>query len=134
MQRVLRLGIFGIVGLALAIGGLRFMLGRGGVQPIPVISSSPAPGSLARGEPTAIPRGYVSRDMMGADWPLTVDYGDVACEGKSVTFRSPMGDTYAVNAPARSQMKERRWLDIFSIDKPGADLFALIDIGLQMCK
>jgi hypothetical protein len=138
VKQLLRLLVFGVVGLAVVLGLGSFLLNRNAPRrlptSVPIAAALTASGPPAVLAPTAIPKGYVSRETMGKDWPLTVDYGDLACEGnKLVTFRSPMGDTYAVNAPARTQMKTKGWRDILTIDKTGADLFALIDIGLKMC-
>jgi uncharacterized protein DUF2511 len=134
MKHFLRLLVFGIVGLAIVLGGGALLLSRNAPRSAPTVGPLSAPiAAEADTAPTAVPKGYVSRALLGEQWPLTVEYGDLACEGQAVTFRSPMGDTYAVNAPARSQMKAKGWRDILSIDTPGADLSLLIDAGLGLC-
>jgi hypothetical protein len=40
---------------------------------------------------------------------------------------------WAVNAPARSQIKEKGWSDIEEIRAGDADLSPLIDAGLALC-
>lgn len=145
MKRIIRLGLFGVVGLFIVVCGLAAMLGRGGARPAPVNPPHPtaragaAPTSAP--DPTAIPEGYLSRDMLGEKWPLTVEYGWIECDGSSILFRSAAGDYYAVNGTAQGRREEKGWRDIHDIDVPIVDvpgtiisLQPLLDVGLKMCR
>lgn len=83
----------------------------------------------------------VSQAEMGDAWPLTVDQGELRCEGSAwVTFTS--GDqVYAVNGSARGHAAKAGWLDVQSIwrSNPAAPglkitITPLIDKGLTLCK
>ena len=77
----------------------------------------------------------VSRGDFGADWPLTVDSGVLACQGAgAVTFTAPDGTTYAVNGLAQSATSypeiDPIWADS---GKLKVDIGPLIDRGLDLC-
>lgn len=90
---------------------------------------------------TGCGEGNVSSDEFGSDWPLTVDSGDLRCEGSegfgAVVFTDPGGDEYGLNGVALSQ----GYPPIDPIWKNDPDLAglkisigALIDRGLSLCK
>jgi hypothetical protein len=55
--------------------------------------------------PLPPPPGYVSRAILGDEWPLTVEDGQLAClTGKAVVFKHG-GRTYALNGTAKGQRK-----------------------------
>jgi hypothetical protein len=87
--------------------------------------------------PTAVPRGYVSHQLLGDAWPLTVEDGTIICNGTAILLRTNQG-LYAVNGIARGQGK---WKDIRSITKPDPKVDGLImnvqpiiDRGLELCQ
>lgn len=99
-------------------------------------TAPPAPATEAAPEVTEVPEWYISRDVMGDDWPFTVDDGSVACEGGAVTFTS--GDvTYAVNGTAKSQEAGADVMAIWADDPavPGLkiDISEVINRGLALC-
>src|SRR4051812_25008227 len=79
----------------------------------------------------------VTKAGFGVSWPLTVDSGELACEGLAVTFKAPDGTKYAVNGTARSRTSlpkiDRIWAD--APDNTGAkiNIGPLIDAGLELC-
>lgn len=80
--------------------------------------------------------GDISRTRFGPGWPLTVDEGTLACEGRGVVTFASGGTTYAVNRAAKTLL---RWPDIDRIraDSPGGlkmNLVPLIDRGLALCE
>lgn len=86
-----------------------------------------------RGEP-----GLLTRDNFGADWPLTVDFGVVACADGSVTFRAPDGTKYAVNGTAQAQHRALPKIDAIWADDPDLDgvkinIAPVIDRGRELC-
>lgn len=87
-------------------------------------SSQPLPKTSALNERP----GYISRTIMGEDWPLTVEEGELICVNKAVSFRVD-GRTYAINLPAKSQFSHH----IEEIQRPGTEMYALIDRGLTLC-
>ena len=84
--------------------------------------------------------GRVTRADMGTQWPLTVEEGTLACDGKNgigaVTFKAPDGKVYAVNGSAKTQGSA----DIEPIWATGEgaipkqDISPLIEKGLALCK
>lgn len=78
----------------------------------------------------------VSREDFGADWPLTVASGILACEGAGAVTFTANGTTYAVNGMASSL---DAGVDIDPIwaearDAPKKNIGPLIDRGLELCE
>lgn len=89
--------------------------------------------------------GRITRTDLGKEWPLTVNYGVVACQGKTAdgqpltiaTFTGPDGTVYALNGTAKSHT------DAAAIDPiwaPNPDVAGLkigigplIDRALTLC-
>lgn len=99
--------------------------------------------SLSRGGPPAAPGGgqarepgYVSRTLLGDDWPLTVADGVLRCEPPSaVVFRSG-GTDYAVNGVATSaghSYIDPIWAAGASGVAPKKSIGPLIERGLALC-
>lgn len=83
--------------------------------------------------PAAPPPGYVSRAILGDDWPLTVDEGVLTCTGSgglgAVTFTT--GSTaYAVNGVA---VQRGAGIDIAPILVAGKDISPVLERGLALC-
>ncbi len=87
------------------------------------------------------PKGQVSRSELGEEWPLTVDEGVLACDGKdgtgSATFTSG-GTKYALNGLAKGKGDG---IDIDPIWAPNPevsglkkDISPLIDRALALCE
>lgn len=99
----------------------------------------PAPTEIRE---TAVPRGYIARGMLSAEWPFTVDAGTLECEtlagdAQSVTF--VVGDkTYAVNGIAKGTGQylplEEIWADDPSIPGTKVNIGPIIDHGLALCR
>lgn len=92
-------------------------------------------------DPTAIPRGYVSKALMGVKWPLSIDEGVIVCDRTAILLRAPDGHLYAVNGIARGQVGHLGWLDIRDITLPDPKIAGLImnvqplvDVGLTLCR
>lgn len=101
--------------------------------------------------PPSHPQGYVSREILGDEWPLTVDDGVLGCElvqvsdasYASVTFTSG-GITYAVNGVARASGTYAEIDPIWAVspyslpDDPlgplRIDIGPLIDRGIALCR
>lgn len=84
------------------------------------------------------PRGFVSRELLGADWPLTVDSGTLRCEPPQLVVIDVGGTTYAVNGSAKGTA---RWADADVITAPHPtiaggrkDAGPLIRRGLDLCR
>lgn len=94
---------------------------------------------LFGGAAPAQPAGYVSRAMLGDQWPLTVEDGTLACTGSggsgAVTFTAN-GTMYALNGVARQQSTGADIAPIWAADGSGAkrDLGPLIEKGLALCR
>lgn len=92
-------------------------------------------------EAPAEPEGFISREMLGDEWPFTVESGVLACEGSggagAVTFTAD-GTTYAVNGTARGQGAGAEIDAIWAADPsiPGTkkDISVAIERGLALCK
>lgn len=83
------------------------------------------------------PPGYVSREMLGDDWPLTVEDGVLDCSGaQAVTFTTG-GGTYAVNGMAESATDfpaiDPIWADDPTGAAPKKNIGPLIERGLALC-
>lgn len=85
--------------------------------------------------------GNVSSDEFGADWPLTVDSGDLSCEGSNgfgaVVFTDPDGNEYGVNGVAAGQGYspiDPIWKDDPELAGLKISIGPLIDRGLSLCK
>jgi hypothetical protein len=111
------------------------------LNPSSAPASAPAP-TATPAQATPTPAGYVTRAMMGDDWPLTVDAGQLACNAQGhVTFASG-GVTYAVNGTAKGaiangapyQPIDTIWLDDPNVAGLKLSLQPLLDIGLSLCK
>lgn len=90
--------------------------------------------------PESAPPGMVSRESMGDEWPLTVDSGVLACDGKdgfgSVTFTVD-GTTYGVNGIAMGQglpAMDPIWADDPATPGLKMNMGPIIDAGLALCK
>jgi hypothetical protein len=79
----------------------------------------------------------VSKAGFGDSWPLTVDSGELACEGSAVTFKAPDGTTYAVNGTARGSTDlpeiDRIWAEAPGTMGLKINIGPLIDAGLELC-
>ena len=81
----------------------------------------------------------VTRQELGASWPLTVDSGHVDCEGGALVFRHD-GTTYALNMTALG--KEHPGIDPIWKNEARAlhhyplkvNLTPLIDLARQQCR
>jgi len=89
---------------------------------------------LACGGPSGPPAGHVTRAEFGPTWPLTVDGGDLRCEGGAIVFRAPDGKDYGVNGLAST------YADIGPIWAPDPkgimpkmDIGPLIRAGQKLC-
>lgn len=89
----------------------------------------------------APPPGYVSREMLGDEWPLTVEDGTLRCDGPAVAgaiFFQAEGRWYPVNGIARGRSEgieiDVIWAD--DPDIPGAKkhIGVLIERGLELCE
>lgn len=88
----------------------------------------------------APPPGYVSREMLGDEWPLTVEEGTLRCDGPAVAgaiFFEAEGRWYPVNGIARGR-SEGVEIDVIWADDPeipGAKkhIGVLIERGLALC-
>lgn len=84
--------------------------------------------------------GQVSRATLGDEWPLTVEAGELRCDGSggvgAVTFTAA-GKTYAVNGIAKQrgiQAIDPIWAPNPSIPGTKKSIGPLIDRGLELCK
>lgn len=155
MKRFIRLAFFGVVGLALVLCGGIALLNRNAPRlaatALPVVvaptlveidpTAVPAPTIAAAPEPTTIPRGYVSKVLMGTTWPLSIDEGVIVCDRTAILLRAPDDHLYAVNGTARGQIGKFGWLDIRDITLPDPNIKGLImsvqpiiDQGLDLCR
>ncbi len=84
--------------------------------------------------PTPTPAGYVSRAMLGDEWPLTVEDGVLRCEGSAVIIRVG-GTDYAVNGAATGKGADIDpiWAADPSGISPKLSIGPLIDRGLALC-
>lgn len=143
MRRMVRFGIFVVIAAVLICVAV-FTLGRSGTrraQPTAAaaitetdLTPSPSPA------PTSIPRGYVSKALMGDKWPLSIDEGTIVCDRTAILLRVPDGHLYAVNGTARSQVPKFGWIDVREITLPDPNIAGLImnvqpiiDQGLTLC-
>lgn len=109
----------------------------------PAPTAIPEPTKQPEPPPTAAPAqpaGYVSRAMLGDDWPLMVDEGVLACAGSggvgAVTFSSG-GTVYAVNGFAKQRNAGTDiapiWADDPAIAGIKKNLSPLLERGLALC-
>jgi hypothetical protein len=89
--------------------------------------------------------GLITRTDLGKEWPLTVDYGVVACQNKTAggqplkiaTFTGPDGTVYALNGSAKSHTDAAAIDPIWAPDPDVAGLKIgigpLIDRALTLC-
>lgn len=100
--------------------------------PAPTNTAAPA----ATSEPST-PPGYVSRDLLGDAWPLTVDDGVLACRDQAVVFTSG-GTVYAINGTAKQRGDYADiapiWADHPTIEGLKKDLSPLLERGLALCQ
>ncbi len=79
----------------------------------------------------------VSKAGFGDNWPLTVDSGELACEGNAVTFKAPDGTRYAVNGTAQGSTGlpeiDPIWADNPDTTGLKINIGPLIDAGLEVC-
>ncbi len=71
----------------------------------------------------------VSRAEFGADWPLTIESGELRCELGVVVFKAPNGTDYAVN----EQAVGAGYKDIEPIWDPKIALAPLVVARLKLC-
>ncbi|MBA2463513.1 MAG: DUF2511 domain-containing protein [Nocardioidaceae bacterium] len=81
----------------------------------------------------------VSREIMGKNWPLTVEDGRLLCMGANglgaVLFVAPDGTSYALNN-APNQPKDATDVDAILADSSGGrkkDITPLVLRGLKLC-
>lgn len=80
--------------------------------------------------------GEVSRDELGAEWPLSVERGRLACDRDAVTFTAD-GETWALNGVAQTRgfpEIDPIWLDHPSPNIPKKSIAPLIERGLELCE
>ena len=89
--------------------------------------------------------GLITRTDLGKEWPLTVDYGVVACQRKTAgglplkiaTFTGPDGTVYALNGTAKDHTDAAAIDPIWTPDPDGVGLKIgigpLIDRALTLC-
>jgi hypothetical protein len=74
-------------------------------SPLPTAVPTPTPIPTATPEP-----GFVSREMFGDAWPLTVESGVLICTtangGDAVLFRATLGLLYTVNGTAKTEFPD----------------------------
>jgi hypothetical protein len=78
----------------------------------------------------------VSRNLIGEDWPLTVDEGTLHCHSHAIVFTDPDGNEWAVNGQAISAGYaeiDPIWADNPDIDGAKLNLSALNPFGLTIC-
>ena len=82
----------------------------------------------------------VSRDEVGAGWPLTVESGTLRCEGSerfgAIVFTDPDGNEYAVNGVAKGDgfaPIDPVWRDDPELAGLKVPLGPLIERGLALC-
>lgn len=139
MRRLIRFGVFGLVAAVLICVAV-FALPRSSRRAQPaaaIVETDPTPPPPAS---TSVPRGYVSRALMGATWPLSIDEGTIVCDRTAILLRAPDGHLYAVNGTARSQVPKFGWIDVRAITLPDPNITGLfmnvqpiIDQGLSLC-
>lgn len=139
MRRLIRFGVFVLIAAVLICAAV-FTLGRSGprrTQPTAaaIVETDPSPPA-----PTSIPRGYVSRALLGDAWPLSIDEGTIVCDRTAILLRAPDGRLYAVNGTARGQIPKLGWIDVREITLPDPNIAGLImnvqpiiDQGLGLC-
>lgn len=135
-----RIGLVAILAVVLVCIGFAFAANRPR-RPAPstgVVETDPTSAPAAR-QPTAVPRGYMSRAFLGDDWPLTVDEGTIVCDRNAILFRDSTDRLYAVNGAAISQAASKGWRDIHEIDIDTGNgtiksLQPLLDVGLALCR
>jgi hypothetical protein len=110
-----------------------------GSAPAPTVKHVDVPDSL-KNEPGLL----VSTDY-GDDWPLTVEYGVVKCQNRTiggrqlqvVTFVDPMRKTWAVNGTAQAQTDypeiDPIWADDPELEGAKINISPVIDRGLELC-
>lgn len=128
------IGLLVIVGLIAGWAGSR----EDDKKPAARAAAAPAPVAAEEEEWTTISR----YDMAAGDWPLTVEWVEVWCDGKdgygAVYARGPEGRVYAVNGTARNwspEMSDIRPIWRKDPDIPGAriNIGPIIDAGLETC-
>lgn len=89
--------------------------------------------------------GLITRDDLGDDWPLTVDFGVASCDAftaggmdlKSAIFTAPDGTEYALNGTAKDHTDaadiDPIWKDDPDMDGLKINIGPLIDFGLSLC-
>jgi hypothetical protein len=89
--------------------------------------------------------GLITRTDLGKKWPLTVDYGVVACQNKTAggqrltiaTFNGPDGTVYALNGAAKSHTDAAAidpiWAPSPDVEGLKIGIGPLIDQALTFC-
>jgi hypothetical protein len=106
------------------------------------LSPSAATPMPAPAQPAATPTGYVTRETLGDDWPLTVDDGRLACNAQGHVTLASAGVTYAVNGTAKGAIEsgapyqpiDTIWRDDPNVAGLKVSLQPLLDIGLSLCR
>lgn len=142
MRQLIRFGIFALIAAVLICAAV-FTIPRSGprrTQPTTgaIVENDPTPPPSPA--PTSVPRGYVSRALMGDAWPLSIDEGTIVCDRTAILLRAPDGRLYAVNGTARGQVPKLGWIDVREITLPDPNIAGLImnvqpiiDQGLSLC-
>lgn len=144
MPKLIRFGIFVVIAAVLICVAVftipRSTSRRAQSTAAAIVETDPTPPPPSPA-PTGIPRGYVSKALMGATWPLSIDEGTIVCDRTAILLRAPDGHLYAVNGTARSQVPKFGWIDVRAITLPDpntAGLFMnvqpIIDQGLGLCR
>lgn len=120
-------------------------------EPQEGLCESATSGTVAPAAPIDIPDsvqndpGLLLSTDFGSDWPLTVPYGVVACETKTisgralqlVTIEAPDGVRYTVNGTARDHTDLPDITPIWAVDPDvdglNVDISPVIDAGLAIC-
>jgi Protein of unknown function (DUF2511) len=106
------------------------------------VSSDPAPTSAPVRVPDDVKDepGLVTRDDLGEDWPLTVDYAVLGCEGGTViqaaTLTAPDGTVYALNGTAKDHTDYEEDIDPIWADASGGlkvNIGPLIEQARALC-
>jgi hypothetical protein len=76
----------------------------------------------------------ISSAESGAEWPFTVESGEVRCEdGASALFDGDDGETYALNGIAKGQAARRGWREWEEIYNERGDIQVVLQAALRIC-
>lgn len=118
---------------AAAVIGLRWLVSAD-ADTSPIAKSVDVPG--VPGEPTPDGGLLVTRSDFGAEWPLTIESGEIRCRDGAVTIRAS-DVVYALNAQAQDSDLGQALAPVWAANpaRNGARMStgALIDSGLELC-